>query len=407
MQGRRDIRIFYIAASGNLVAAYRSWKSGVDVESEVAKTYSGSIFDFVKKHEIEGAFVSANQKIFTVDDGLMCVKNVKIPEGGRGIKFYVNWILGSIDLLKEVFHYKPEILLVSDRRIFFPLLFIAKIRKIKIVNVMHVAFYSELKSPKGLKKILLKLDAIFLRWGSDYLLGVSDDIIDQSRYLCSEKAPMGASFSPQWNRDGFDKIFDSRPPDDLFSVSFLGRIERNKGVFDLLRAFVHLRAEGHRLKLDFLGEGSALGELREEIARLGLSDLVSTHGHCSGEQVIAALAQTHIVVVPTRSEFVEGLNKVAIEAVLSGRPVVTSQVCQALSLIREAAFEATPDDWMSYAQCIEHAMTDPAAYDKAVAAAGVLRERFFDPSRSIGHMLEKAFVDMGLLQPGERGVERG
>lgn len=175
-------------------------------------------------------------------------------------------------------------------------------------------------------------------------------------------------------------------------------MEENKGIFDLLRAFVYLRDKGHHVKLDFLGDGSALDELRTKIEGAGLSDFVSTHGHCSGDRVIEALSQAHIVVVPTRSEFVEGLNKVAVEAVLSGRPVITSQVCQALSLIREAAFEAMPDDWASYAQCIEHAMTDTAAYNNAVSAARRLREQFFDPSQSIGNMLEKAFIDMHLLE---------
>jgi len=322
-----------------------------------------------------------------------------MPVGGRGIKYYINWLVGSTRLLWKMLRERPRVAMVSDRTIFFPLLFIAKIFGIKIINIMHVAFYSDVKNPSGIKRLLLKMDTVFLRWGSDYILGVSKDIIAQSDHLCGGKAPPGVAFAPQWNRDRFDEIFDKRPSGETFSISFLGRIEPSKGIFDLLQAFIHLRDKGYRLQLDFLGDGSALGELRQEIAQLGLSDLVRTHGHCARDRVIDALARTHLVVVPTRSEFVEGLNKVAIEAVLAGRPVVTSPVCQALSLIREAVFEATPDDWMSYADRIEQAMTDPLAYGRAVAAARELREQFFTPTSSIGHKLEKAFADLDLLGP--------
>jgi len=396
------IRVFYVAAAGDLVGSYESWRNQTEVKTEVAKTYSGSIFDFAKRAGHQGLFISSSSVNSAFQDELTCVKNIRLPNGRSGIKYYVDWMVGSAILLKQCLTYRPHVAVISDRQIFFPLLFVAKIFRIKIINVMHVAFFSEIKRPKGIKRLLLKADGIFMRWGCDYLLGVSQEIIDQSRQLCRASAPRGAVFIPQWRRDRFDRIVDIRPSDEMFSLTFLGRMERNKGIFDLLRAFCHLREKGHRVKLDFLGDGSALGELQAEIETLGLSGVVSTYGHCSGDQVVEALAQTHIVVVPTRSDFVEGLNKVAIEAVLSGRPVITSRVCQALNLIRDAAFEATPDDWTSYARCIEHAIVDPVAYDNAVAAARRLRQHFFDPSQSIGHMLEKAFADLRLVGDTQR-----
>ncbi|HWJ69474.1 MAG TPA: glycosyltransferase family 4 protein [Sphingobium sp.] len=398
---RSGVRVFYVAAAGDLVGSYESWSKQVDVETEVAKTYSGSIFDFVNRAGHEGLFISTSRVGASVQDASIRVENIQIPAGRSGVKYYVDWMVSSAILLKRCLTYKPDVAVVSDRRIFFPFLFVAKLYRIKVINVMHVAFFSDLEKPKGFKRLLLKADSLFIRWGCDYLLGVSQEIIDQSWRLCRSKPPQGAAFIPQWRRDRFDRILDIRPSDEVFSLTFLGRMERNKGIFDLLRAFCWLRDKGYRVTLAYLGDGGALGELRAEIERLGLADVVSTYGHCSGDQVIEALAQTHLVVVPTRSEFVEGLNKVAIEAVLSGRPVVTSQVCQALSLIREAAFEATPDDWTSYARCIEHAIIDPVAYNDAVGAARRLRRNFFDPSQSIGHKLEKAFTALRLVGDAE------
>ncbi|MFT3978301.1 MAG: glycosyltransferase family 4 protein [Sphingomonas bacterium] len=398
MPDHKPTRIFYIAAAGDLVAAYKSWKSGTDFQSETAKTYSGSIFEFARKYGMEGTFLSPSQVKDAIADDGFCVKNVRIASGGSGLGYYINWMRSSMSFLWAVLRNKPDVALISNNMIFLPMLFFARMFGIKIINIMHVAFYSPVRPPVGTKRLLSILDSIFLKHGSNYILGVSQDIVTQSHVLCGRKAPPGAAFTPQWNREKFDAIFDRHPSGDRFSLTFIGRMERDKGIFDLLQAFASLHDKGHRLKLDFLGDGGARNELRTEIARRGLSDFVTVHGHCSGDEVIEALARTHLVVVPTRSEFVEGLNKVAIEAVLGGRPVVTSRVCQSSRLIEEAMFEATPDDWRSYAQCIERAMTDPAAYNQAVAAARVIRERFFDPSRSIGHMLERAFADLGLIK---------
>ena len=49
----------------------------------------------------------------------------------------------------------------------------------------------------------------------------------------------------------------------------------------------------------------------------------------------------HVVIVPTTSDFIEGFNKVVAEAVLAGKPVITSSVCPALEYVRDAVIEVT------------------------------------------------------------------
>ena len=63
-------------------------------------------------------------------------------------------------------------------------------------------------------------------------------------------------------------------------------------------------------------------------------------------------ASSHAVIVPTTSRFEEGFNMVCAEAILAGRPVITSAVCPALAYIREAAIEVQPDNIDQYYQAI-------------------------------------------------------
>ena len=81
-------------------------------------------------------------------------------------------------------------------------------------------------------------------------------------------------------------------------------------------------------------------------------DIVSCHGYLNSQRLSAMLAASHAVIVPTTSRFEEGFNMVCAEAILAGRPVITSQVCPALEYVRAAAVEVPPDNIEEYCQAI-------------------------------------------------------
>jgi glycosyltransferase involved in cell wall biosynthesis len=93
------------------------------------------------------------------------------------------------------------------------------------------------------------------------------------------------------------------------------------------------------------------------------------------------LGNAQVVVVPTRSEFPEGLNQVVIEAVLSRRPVVTSKVCPAMELVSEAVVEAEADNVESYSAAIGQLIDNHELFAEKASAADGLREQFFDPKQ--------------------------
>jgi glycosyltransferase involved in cell wall biosynthesis len=183
----------------------------------------------------------------------------------------------------------------------------------------------------------------------------------------------------------FDGIASRVDPPSPFRVLFVGRIERDKGVYDLLEIARQLEREGRRdIEFDVCGTGSVLAPLEADVTHARLGERFRLHGHARGAALRERFARSHVVVVPTRSTFNEGFNAVVSEAVLSGRPVITSRVCPALGLVAEGAIEVEPDDVAGYRAAIERLCGDAALYAAKRDACGRLAAQFLDVRNSWG-----------------------
>lgn len=122
-------------------------------------------------------------------------------------------------------------------------------------------------------------------------------------------------------------------PDDIFSsglkkhvsadrarILFLARVEREKGVFEALRAAGALRGKGLRVSLTVAGEGGALPAAKK-FARGRSMDYVSFPGHIRGAEKAEAFRKADIYLLPTFHD--EGMPISVLEAMAFGVPVVT------------------------------------------------------------------------------------
>ena len=103
---------------------------------------------------------------------------------------------------------------------------------------------------------------------------------------------------------------------------------------------------------------------------LHICDLRATHGHCGRQKLQEMYAASHAVIVPTTAEFTEGFNQVVTEAVLAGRPVVTSDVCPAVEYLPGAVVLVPTDDVDAYERAVLRLCDDPAYYGPARASCG-------------------------------------
>jgi glycosyltransferase involved in cell wall biosynthesis len=112
-------------------------------------------------------------------------------------------------------------------------------------------------------------------------------------------------------------------------------------------------------------------------------------------------SRSHAAVVPTTRDFVEGFNQVVIEAILSGRPVVTSEVCPALDYARPCAIEVPPEDVDAYAQAILTLVDDTATYERLRGNCRNVGMQFLDESKSFGAAVRRVLT---ALQQGREVV---
>jgi glycosyltransferase involved in cell wall biosynthesis len=243
---------------------------------------------------------------------------------------------------------------------------------------IHTVLRREGTQLSVVQNMVARLDAWFIRRYCAGCLVASPRIASQLIELARYREDRISFFYPTYDRQAFENFL---PPDSgsrPFRILYAGRIELEKGVFDLLESFRELRAAGKNVQLDYCGNGQALPSVRETILKAGLSECVRTHGHLKQSEMLDLLAMAQVVVVPTRSSFPEGLNQVIIEAALAKRPVVTSSVCPAIDLVAPAIVEVEADKVQSYTAALEQLMDDQALFEQKVEAASRLGAEFFD-----------------------------
>jgi glycosyltransferase involved in cell wall biosynthesis len=124
----------------------------------------------------------------------------------------------------------------------------------------------------------------------------------------------------------------------------------------------------------------------------GIERTFICHGYCHKQHMQEIFGRSHIVVVPTRTDFSEGFNRVVCESILSNRPVVTSAVCPALSYVKEAVVEVPPDDVKAYGDAILNLYRDRELYEQKRLACQIVQEQFYNPSKGWGAALKSILL---------------
>ena len=102
-----------------------------------------------------------------------------------------------------------------------------------------------------------------------------------------------------------------------------GRVDKRKGVIELLEAAALLVALGRSLRLVISGIGPDVQAARDRAAELGLTACTQFTGHVGYQDAPLAYHQGDIFVSPTYSE---GFSNTILEAMASGLPIVSTRV---------------------------------------------------------------------------------
>lgn len=183
--------------------------------------------------------------------------------------------------------------------------------------------------------------------------------------------------------------------DHELAVAMAGRLEQQKGVIYLLRAFVRVRAAVPVARLVIFGDGPLLSELRAESSRLGLDGTVTFAGWRT--DVEALLPGFDVFCLPS---LWESFGYVLLEAMAANVPIVATRVegIPEVTGAGECALLVPPADEDALAAALIALLADGA--QRAVfAAAGRARvEHEYTLTRMIGRF-ENLYAELAAASP--------
>lgn len=190
------------------------------------------------------------------------------------------------------------------------------------------------------KRILKKKVIVFFRgWESSFFRNKETPKWFNNAFLKSDKIiVLAKEFKDQLIEAGYlgpiiieTTAFDNRllaynpivsRPAAFFSILFLARIERDKGIYEALKAVKKLQNVRDNVFLDVAGEGSELGNVKSFVESEKINK-VFFHGFVRGKTKAELFKTASVFLLPS---YHEGMPNSVLEAMAFGLPVLTTKV---------------------------------------------------------------------------------
>ncbi|MEM7676993.1 MAG: glycosyltransferase, partial [Myxococcota bacterium] len=173
-------------------------------------------------------------------------------------------------------------------------------------------------------------DGVNRRRRARVALSRADHVIAVSHQLAQELAMIGVRAQVLPFTSDAERFYVTPPSSGHPEVLFVGKVGRGKGVDRLLKAFTRMRRQDASLRL--VGPNAGDIDLARQIDALGLRARVIVEGEVSQVLLPERYHRSACLVLPSRGE---GLPCVLVESLLSGRPVVASDVGGVAELVDE------------------------------------------------------------------------
>jgi glycosyltransferase involved in cell wall biosynthesis len=206
---------------------------------------------------------------------------------------------------------------------------------------------------------------------------MSNHNVNASRALVRLGAPEGRVVPWDWPLPLPPDSFPPKhrdPAGSSWGLLYVGSVERAKGVGDAIGAVAELRRRGRPARLRVIGGGDP-APFRKEAAAAGAADAVRFDGRRPHAQVLAAMREADVVLVPSWHDYPEGVPNVIYESLAVRTPRVCSDHPAFRGLVGEgeATLSVPQRRPAALADAVEKLLTDPALYRRlSENAAGVL-----------------------------------
>lgn len=382
------LRLFVALGPGDIVGARRSQQANKTI-NETSIAFSEQLFAYCRFRNIKTLAISSNSRIDQLDEGRITIENRAKPLSNRGgIQFHLSLILYGLYLAFRARRFRANVAVIDSGTTHYFVLACFRALGIPVFVNLHNVLWPRGFPPQGrLHRALRFLNSLFFRYIAAGAIGVSPECERQIASESRGKMPF-FQYRCQFKLAGFHPHRPERP--EAFRIAFVGRAESNKGVLDIPHMASGLR-ENSQIKTIFevCGDGPALSELKDIVRRERLDSEIIVHGRLERDALLDVYARSDAVIVPTRSNFTEGMPQVCAEALLSDIPVITSEVTNSFDVIGAATHLAKTDDIASYVSAIRSLAGDRALYEQLQAGCAALALQFLDRSQSYPAALDR------------------
>lgn len=180
-------------------------------------------------------------------------------------------------------------------------------------------------------------------------------------------------------------------------ILFLGWLEKEKGIFELLEACRDL-SNSHHFSLVIAGRGHAEESSRNFVFLHGLQDRVQFIGWVEGQVKLEALAGADIFVLPSWSE---GFPNVVIEAMAANVAVIVSAVGSVPDLLtdRHEALLVPPKDKDAVREALRVLLTDETFRWELASRGNAFAKKNFSTEEETNRL---ASIILSAISQGER-----
>lgn len=151
-------------------------------------------------------------------------------------------------------------------------------------------------------------------------------ILSVSQDLANKMISMGINkdkIHVIYNGVNLNKFILKKPNTESPYLLFVGNLKQEKGVIELLQAFIKVHDQFPLLQLKYVGDGNMASQLQAIINKHQLHAKVKLEGVKRHEELPDIIANATLLVLPSYNE---GVPNVVLEAMACGTPVVVTRV---------------------------------------------------------------------------------
>lgn len=173
---------------------------------------------------------------------------------------------------------------------------------------------------------------------------------------------------------------------------FVGRLVKEKGIYDLLKVFIELIKQKNKVSLTIIGSGSEKTNIINLINQIRLNKLIKIK-QVSYNEIPKEYKKADIFILlskPTKY-WEEYFGMALVEAMASGLPIVSTDCGAIPEVVSDCGLLVKPGDWQSALKSTEELIKNKGLRDKLGSKARKRAEKYFD-HRKVARNIEKLWM---------------